>query len=98
MASATPVFEKMTTSPRDISQVDRDVIEQFVVALYCKAFDGIKVNEARRYLFTSRGKAIENISPTAAALNERCGQSAHHCKEVQMQKEWAEVYRIMRLP
>ena len=46
MASATPVFEKMAKSPRDISQADRDIIEQFVVALYCKAFDGIKVNEA----------------------------------------------------
>jgi hypothetical protein len=75
MASATPVFEKMATSPRDISQADRDIIEQFVVTLYCKAFDGIKVNEARRYLFASRGKAIENIPPTAAALNEHVKRS-----------------------
>ncbi|CAB4001311.1 Hypothetical predicted protein [Paramuricea clavata] len=33
MASATPVFEKMATSPRDISQADRDIIEQFVVII-----------------------------------------------------------------
>jgi hypothetical protein len=45
MATATPVFEKMATSPRDISQADRDIIEQFVVTLYL-AFDGIKVNKA----------------------------------------------------
>ena len=75
MASATPVFEKMGTSPRDICQADRNIIEQFVVALYCKAFDGTKVNEARRYLFASRGKAIENIPPTAAALNEHVKRS-----------------------
>ena len=38
--------------------------------MYCSTFHGTKVNDARRYLFTTRGKAIENIPPTSAALKE----------------------------
>ena len=91
MASATPVFEKMATSPGDICQAGRDIIEQFVVALYCKAFDGTKVNEARRYLFASRGTAIENIPQTAAALNE------HVKRSVLQANKWYECLEAHRI-
>ena len=91
MASATPVFEKMAMSPGDICQADWDIIEQFIVALYCKAFDGTKVNEAKRYLFASRGKAIENIPPTAAALNE------HVKRSVLQANKWYECLEAQRI-
>ena len=94
MGSATPVFEKMATCPRDISQADRNVIEQFVVALYCKAFHDIKVNEARRYLFASRGKAIENIPTTAAALNKHVKRSDLQYKSGKNESKRTKLKRI----
>ena len=51
----------MSAYVEDVSETDTDVLEQFVVAMYCSTFYGNKVNDARRYLFTTRGKAIENI-------------------------------------
>jgi hypothetical protein len=75
MPSITPVFERMSTSVGDVSETDTDLLEQFVVAMYCSTFDGTKVNDAMRYLFTTRGKAIENIPPTSAALKEHVKRS-----------------------
>ena len=59
-----------------ICDEDRDLLEQFVVALYRSTFDGDKVNVARRYLSTIKGKTIENIPPTTAVLNEHVKRSA----------------------
>ena len=70
MPSITPVFERMSSSVGDISEKGTDLLEQFVVVMYCSTFHGTKVNDARRYLFTTRGKVIENIPPTSAALKE----------------------------
>lgn len=75
MPCMTPVFERMSLSVGDVSETDTDYLEQFVVAMYCGTFDGKKVNDARRYLFTTRGKAIENIPPTSAALKEHVKRS-----------------------
>ena len=50
MSSLTPVFERVATSEGDILYVicdaDRDLLEQFVVALYRSTFDSDKVNVA----------------------------------------------------
>ena len=58
MPIVTPVFERMSTSVGDISETDKERLEQFVVVMYCSIFDGTKINDARRYLFTTRVKAI----------------------------------------
>ena len=87
MPSVTPVFERVATSQGEISGADRDLLEEFIVTLYCATFDGQKVNDARRYLFTSKGKTMENIPPTAAALSEHIKRSVlqarkwYHCLE-----------------
>ena len=60
------MFERISASVGEVSEKDTDLIEQFVVNMYCSAYDSIKVNDARRYLFTTSGKAIENIPPSAA--------------------------------
>ena len=86
MPQLTPVFERIASSQGEIRKEDHDLLEHFVVALYCSTFDGNQVNGARRYLFT-RGKALENIPPTAAALHEHVKRSAlqarkwYHCLE-----------------
>ena len=70
MPSITPVFERLSASVGDVSKEETDLIEQFVVNMYCSTFDDTKVNDVRGYFFTTRGKAIENIPPTSAALKE----------------------------
>lgn len=74
MPSLTPVFERVATSQGEISGADRDRLEEFIVTLYCATFGGQKVNDARRHLFTSKGKTMENIPPTqlhrASILND----------------------------
>jgi hypothetical protein len=75
MPSLTPVFERVATSQGYIYEADSDLLEQFVAALYCSTFDGTQVNDARRYLFTSKGKTIGNIPPTAASLNKHVKRS-----------------------
>ena len=62
MPSITPVFERMSFSVGDISEKNTDLLEQLVVVMYCSTFHDTKVNDARRYRFTTRGKAIENIA------------------------------------
>ncbi|CAB3991274.1 Hypothetical predicted protein [Paramuricea clavata] len=73
LPSLTAVFEQVATSEGNICE--SDFLEQFVAALYCSTFDGDNVNNARRYLFTSKGKTIDNIPPTAASLNEHVKRS-----------------------
>ena len=63
------------TSEDEVSDADMNLLEQFVVALYCSTFEGDKVNDARRYLFTSNARTLDNIPPTAAALNEHVKRS-----------------------
>ncbi len=87
MPSVTPVFERVATSQGEISGADRDLLEEFIVTLYCATFDGQKVDDAKRCLFTSKGKTMENIPPTAAALSEHIKRSVlqarkwYHCLE-----------------
>ena len=75
MPCVTPVFERMSSSVGDIREKDIDYLEEFVVTMYCSTFNGKRVNDARRYLFTTRGNAIENIPPTSAALKEHVKRS-----------------------
>jgi hypothetical protein len=87
MPNVTPVFERVTTSEGDVCEDDQNLLEQFAVSLYSSTFDGDKVNDARRYLFTAKAKTIENIPPTAGALHEHVKRSTlqarkwFHCLE-----------------
>ena len=43
-------------------------LEQYVVLLYSKTSEAIKVNEARQALFVKGTRTLENIPPTKGAL------------------------------
>ena len=45
-----------------------DILERFIVLLYDRTSPKMKVNEARRMLFTQKGRSLELIPPTRAAL------------------------------
>ena len=51
-------------------------VEQYVVFVYDRASTGATVDEAHRDLFTRKGRAIESIPPTSAALVQHVKQAA----------------------
>ncbi len=64
----TPVFEKLSYCPDDVSEDDLTQLERFTVQLYSKSSQIPSVNEARMYLFSQKNRQIENIPPTQSAL------------------------------
>lgn len=67
----TPAFVELSQSPEQESvEKHLPVIEQFVVLMYDKSTKCRNVNAARRELFTKRGRTIDAIPPTHAALKQ----------------------------
>lgn len=58
MPSIMQVFERIASSAEKNIEED-DCLEQFIISLYCSAYNGNKVNNATCYLFTSTRKAVE---------------------------------------
>ncbi len=57
-------------------------LERFTVLLYDRTSSHDSVNQARKQLFTQKGRAIDGISPTQAALiqyTKRAAYQAGHC-------------------
>lgn len=63
--------------PGSVDEQVMDIIQRFVVLLYDKTSDIMRVNEARKALFTRKGRSIENIPPTEAALLEHSKRAAY---------------------
>ena len=76
-AEITRAFQQIMNKP--FSQITEDseqfkLLEHFTVLMYDKANNLDSVNECRRTLFCQKGKSMENIPPTQAALlqHSRC--------------------------
>ena len=65
----THLFLKMLASPEKL-QDDLSKIELFVSLMYDKTSVYDKVNDVRKHLFTKKGRMLEAIPPTQAALFE----------------------------
>ncbi|KAG0729102.1 hypothetical protein GWK47_003575 [Chionoecetes opilio] len=46
------------------------LLERFVVLMYDRTSDTMEVNDARKQLFAHKSRALENIPPTQAALQQ----------------------------
>ena len=76
--AVTPAFHTLSYVPTQ--QIVEDImpqIERFVVLLYDKTSECSTVNEARKDLFTRKGRSIESIPPTSAALLQHVKRSAY---------------------
>ena len=58
----------MSQTPTTLQPEDLGAIERFVVLLYDRSNSLLSVNEARRWLFTKKGKTVETIPPSQNAL------------------------------
>ena len=67
---ATEAFLSLATGPDNLPDNCFEILERFVVLLYDRTSQNSKVNLARQSLFASRGRSIENIPPTQAALKQ----------------------------
>ena len=61
----------------NISQSSMSMLEQFVVLLYNRTSDLVKVNDARKWLFTQRSRSLESIPPTQAALTQHTKRASY---------------------
>lgn len=61
----------------DVSEVSKSPLECFVVLMYDRMSDTMEVNEARKQLFTQKSRALENIPPTKAALEQHIKRAAY---------------------
>ena len=70
-------FEDLLLMRDNISQSSMSLLEQFVVLLYDRTSDLVKVNDARKWLFTQRSRSMENIPPTQAALTQHIKRASY---------------------
>lgn len=66
----TDAFRLLAEAPASIPDNIFELLEHFVVLMYDKTCGLTKVNEARQHLFARRSRALENIPPTNAALQQ----------------------------
>ena len=71
----TSAFAKLSYGSKDISDEDLSKHQRFVVLLYDRSSPCSDVNSARRFLFTKKGRAIDNCPPTENALMQHIYRS-----------------------
>ena len=78
----TNAFLELASPPSQISEECIGHLERFVVLMYDKTSEKIKVNDARKQLFSTKGRSLESIPPTRAALIQHTKRAAYqggHC-------------------
>ena len=74
----TPAFCALAAKPSPQTiQEWLGLLERFVILLYDRSSSQECVNQARKQLFTQKGRAIENLPPTHAALTEHIKRAAY---------------------
>ena len=64
----TSTFVALSAGPVQISNQHIAVLERFTILLYDRTSSDTNVDEARKHLFTTKGRAMSAIPPTRAAL------------------------------
>lgn len=79
--AVTQAFCALATTPNSVDSL-LEILERYVVLLYDRTSSQTEVNQARKELFTLKGRAIDGLPPTRAALIEhtkRAAYQAGHC-------------------
>ena len=77
----TPALCSLATTPESVESFIKP-LERFVILLYDRTSNLECVNQARKQLFTQKGRSIEGIPPTKAALiqhTKRATYQAGYC-------------------
>ncbi|KAL9954824.1 hypothetical protein ACROYT_G042404 [Oculina patagonica] len=73
----TSAFLALAHCPTEISDRCIEHLERFVVLLYDRTSSKTAVNDARKQLFTQKGRTLDAIPPTRAALVEHTKRAAY---------------------
>ena len=65
----TDAFIELERMPSAVSEESMSWLERFVVLMYDNTYDTEK-NDARKQLFAHKGRTVENIPPTQAAVKQ----------------------------
>ena len=77
----TEAFINLSNSPSSVSEEDFNHLQRYVILLYDRTNECNQLNEARKVLF-AKGRQLERIPPTEAALVEHIKRAAYqggHC-------------------
>ena len=78
----TVTFLALAHKPLEVSSRCVEHLERFVVLMYDRTSSKTSVNDARKQLFAQKGRALDAIPPTRAALVEHAKRAAYqagHC-------------------
>ena len=74
----TSEFNLLSDTPRaDCVKESVENIERFVVLLYDRSSECLRVDAARIDLFTRKGQSIDNIRPSSSALQQHIKRAAY---------------------
>lgn len=89
----TPAFVTLGSTPSSVD-AQMEVLERFVVLLYDRTSSVEKVNEARKQLFSQKGRQMDGLPPSRAALEEHTKRAAYQAGHV-----WAQMINaVPKLP
>ena len=71
----TSVFVQLSSQPKDIDAC-MPLLERYTVLLYDRTSNKMTVNEARKQLFAKKGRRMEDLPPTQAALVQHAKRAA----------------------
>ena len=75
----TAAFQAFSNSPAvEVVGEVMPLLERYVTIMYDRTSTYIKVDDARRDLFTRKGRDIEPIPPTSGALRQHAKRSTYH--------------------
>ena len=66
----TAVFEDLLHMQENIGSATISTLQHFVVLMYDRTSDIVEVNDARKHLFTTKSRGLENLPPTLEALEQ----------------------------
>ncbi len=78
----TPTFLALSAGPAHIKDEDVAMLERFTILLYNRTSTIVKIDEARQELFTKKGRAMDALPPTKAALVQHIKRAVYqggHC-------------------
>ena len=78
-----PIFLALSTGPTEVTYDHVALIERFTILLYNhNHYSKVNIDEARQKLFTMKGRAMDAIPPTRAALLQHIKRAVYqggHC-------------------
>jgi len=74
----TDAFLQLSSEPTDVDfATGMSLLQRFVVRLYERSSSKVSVNSLRKHLFTKKGKPMEALPPTEAALLQHSKRAAY---------------------